>query len=93
MADDLTERREADALAVWRAEGKAPAGICPHCGSTISVVQRDGWFRARCSHRRCGASGPLMTRLTRAVEMFCRPPAYVARHMAISRSIQGDETE
>lgn len=85
MSDDLTERREADALRIWQTEGKAPSGICPHCGSIISVVQRDGWFRARCSHQKCGASGPRMRKLTSAVEAFCRPPAYVARHMAISK--------
>lgn len=86
MSDDLTERREADALRVWKAEGKAPAGICPHCGSTVSVVQRDGWFRARCAHQGCGASGSKMRKLTRAVETFCRPGAYVLRHMGVHRS-------
>ena len=68
-------------LLAWRADGKAPKGICPHCGSTVSVVERDEWFRARCSHRGCGASGPRMRVLGRAVEMFCRPPGYVERHM------------
>lgn len=66
------EARDAEARRVWQAEGKAPAGICPHCGSTISVVQRDGWFRARCAHRGCGASGPQHSSLTRAVDWFCR---------------------
>jgi len=72
MADDLTERREADALRVWQAEGKAPSGACPYCGSTVSVVQRDEWYVARCSHRGCGASGPQHRSLTRAVDWFCR---------------------
>lgn len=71
-------------MRAWLADGKAPAGVCPHCGSRISVVQRDGQFAARCSHRRCGASGPRMATLVRAVEQFCAPPAYVARHMGIS---------
>ena len=70
-------------MRAWLAGGKAPPGVCPHCGSRVSVVQRDGHFRARCSHRRCGASGPQMPGLGRAVEAFCRPPAYVARHMGI----------
>lgn len=71
-------------LRAWLAGGKAPHGVCPHCGSRISVVQRDGQFTARCSHRGCGASGPRMATLVRAVEQFCAPPAYVARHMGIS---------
>lgn len=64
--------RDAEARRVWQAEGKAPAGICPHCGSTVSVVQRDEWYVARCSHRGCGASGPQHRSLTRAVDWFCR---------------------
>ena len=71
-------------MRAWLADGKAPNGVCPHCGSRISVVQRGGQFTARCSHRRCGASGPRMATLVRAVEQFCAPPAYVARHMGIS---------
>lgn len=71
-------------MRAWLAGGKAPAGVCPHCGSRISVVQRGGQFTARCSHRGCGASGPRMATLVRAVEQFCAPPAYVARHMGIS---------
>ena len=63
---------EADALRVWQAEGKAPSGSCPYCGSTVSVVQRDEWYVARCSHRGCGASGPQHRSLTRAVDWFCR---------------------
>lgn len=86
MTDDLTTRREAEALDLWRTEGKVPAGVCPHCGSRISVVKRDERFRARCSHRGCGACGPQHYRLTSAVEAFCRPPAYVARHMAVHPS-------
>ena len=65
-------------MRAWLADGKAPPGVCPHCGSRVSVVQRDGHFRARCSHRGCGASGPRMPGLGRAVEAFCRPPAYYA---------------
>lgn len=86
MTDDLTARREADALDLWRAKGKVPVGVCPHCGSVVSVVQRDERFRARCSHRGCGASGPQHVRLTSAVEAFCRPPAYVVRHMGVHPS-------
>lgn len=74
-----------EAMRLWLADGKAPKGLCPHCGSTVSVVQRGG-FRARCSHRRCGASGPIMRTITRAVEAFCRPPGYVERHMGIHPS-------
>ena len=59
-------------MRAWLAGGKAPAGICPHCGSRISVVQRDAYFIARCSHRGCGASGPKMRSLSRAVETFVR---------------------
>lgn len=84
--DNLTARREADALDRWRTEGKAPSGICPHCGSTVSVVQRDERYVARCSHRGCGARGPQHSRLTSAVEAFCRPPAYVLRHMDVNPS-------
>jgi len=84
--DDLTYRREAEALNLWRTEGKAPPGICPHCGSRISVVLRDERFRARCAHRGCGACGPQHYRLTSAVEAFCRPPAYVLRHMGVHPS-------
>ena len=73
--DNLTARREVNALAIWRSEGKAPSGVCPHCGSTVSVVQRDERYVARCSHRGCGARGPQHFRLTSAVEAFCRPPA------------------
>ena len=80
-------------MRAWLADGKAPAGVCPHCGSRISVVQRDGWFRARCSHRRCGASGPRMATLVRAVEQFCAPPAYVARHMGISVQARAEQAE
>jgi hypothetical protein len=93
VSDDLTARREAEALRVWRADGKAPSGICPHCGSPISVVQRGGWFRARCSHRHCGASGSKMRKLTRAVETFCRPDAYVLRHMGVVTMLEQERDE
>ena len=84
--DNLAARREAKALDLWRAEGRAPSGICPHCGSTVSVVQRDERYVARCSHRGCGARGPQHFRLTSAVDAFCRPPAYVLRHMGVHPS-------
>ena len=59
----------------WRNEGKAPSGSCPFCASRISMIERDGRFRARCSHRGgCGATGPLMTSITRAADLFCCPP-------------------
>lgn len=63
---------DAETRRVWQTEGKAPAGICPYCGSTVSVVQRDEWYVARCSHPGCGASGPQHRSLTRAVDWFCR---------------------
>lgn len=54
-------------------------GPCPYCGSAISVVIRDGTTVARCSHRGCGARGPVMRSTERAVELFrvgrCVPPA------------------
>jgi len=79
---EASEGDESDeALRAWREDGKAPRGTCPYCGAGISVVERDGWFRARCSHRMCGATGPRMRRLTRAVELFVTRPTrkvYVA---------------
>jgi hypothetical protein len=57
-------------ITAWNDNGKAPRGFCPWCGSVSSVVQKDGWFRARCSHRMCGASGPRMRKIERAVELF-----------------------
>ena len=39
-----SEARDAEARRVWQTEGKAPAGICPYCVSTVSVVQRDEWY-------------------------------------------------
>lgn len=69
--DDLELRR-------WLEDGKAPAGSCPYCASRISMVQRDGWFRARCSHRGCGAAGPKMRSITRAADLFCCPPQRTA---------------
>lgn len=47
-------------------------GPCPYCGSAISCVTRDGTAYARCSHRGCGARGPIMRSLDRAVELFRR---------------------
>jgi hypothetical protein len=38
------------------------------------VVERDGVFVARCSHRGCGARGPKHHDLTRACDLFCCPP-------------------
>lgn len=58
----------------WRDDGKAPSGSCPFCASRISMIERGGMFRARCSHRGCGATGPLMTSITRAADLFCCPP-------------------
>lgn len=45
-------------------------GPCPYCGSAISVVIKDGTTVARCSHRGCGARGPIMRSTERAVELF-----------------------
>lgn len=45
-------------------------GPCPYCGSAISVVIQDGTTVARCSHRGCGARGPIMRSTERAVELF-----------------------
>ena len=74
--DDLELRR-------WREDGKAPAGSCPYCASRISMVERDGFFRARCSHRGCGATGPKMRSITRAADLFCCPPQRTAGGMAV----------
>ena len=76
--DDLELRR-------WREDGKAPAGSCPYCASRISMVERDGFFRARCSHRGCGATGPKMRSITRAADLFCCPPQRTAGGMAAWR--------
>ena len=59
-----------DELRRWREQGRAPAGSCPFCASRISVVERDGVFVARCSHRGCGARGPKHHDLTRACDLF-----------------------
>ena len=67
----------------WRNEGKAPYGSCPFCASRISMIERNGRFRARCSHRGCGATGPLMTSITRAADLFCCPPQRTAGGMAV----------
>lgn len=45
-------------------------GPCPYCGSAISVVIKDCTTVARCSHRGCGARGPIMRSTARAVELF-----------------------
>lgn len=68
----------------WREDGKAPAGSCPYCASRISMVERDGFFRARCSHRGCGATGPKMRSITRAADLFCCPPQRTAGGSAIA---------
>lgn len=65
----------------WREQGRAPAGSCPFCASRISVVERDGVFVARCSHRGCGARGPKHHDLTRACDLFCCPPQRTAGGM------------
>ncbi len=75
MTDSLELQR-------WRDGGKAPAGSCPFCASRISMIERDGRFRARCSHRGCGATGPLMTSITRAADVFCCPPHRTAGGMS-----------
>ena len=67
-----------DELRRWREQGRAPAGSCPFCASRISVVERDGVFVARCSHRGCGARGPKHQDLTRACDLFCCPPQRTA---------------
>lgn len=63
-----------DELRRWREQGRAPAGSCPFCASRISVIERDGVFVARCSHRGCGARGPKHHDLTRACDLFCCAP-------------------
>ena len=78
------ETRDDRELQRWLADGKAPAGSCPYCASRISMVERDGFFRARCSHRGCGATGPKMRSITRAADLFCCPPQRTAAGMAIS---------
>ena len=70
-----------DELRRFREQGRAPAGSCPFCASRISVVERDGVFVARCSHRGCGARGPKHHDLTRACDLFCRPPQRTAGGM------------
>lgn len=70
-----------DELREWREQGRAPAGSCPFCASRISVVERDGVFVARCSHRGCGARGPKHHDLTRACDLFCCPPQRTAGGM------------
>ena len=67
-----------DELRRWREQGRAPAGSCPFCASRISVVERDGVFVARCSHRGCGARGPKHHDLIRACDLFCCPPQRTA---------------
>ena len=79
--DDLELRR-------WREDGKAPAGSCPYCASRISMVERDGFFRARCSHRGCGATGPKMRSITRAADLFCCPPQRTAAGMTGERALR-----
>ena len=70
-----------DELRRWREQGRAPAGSCPFCASRISVIERDGVFVARCSHRGCGARGPKHHDLTRACDLFCCPPQRTAGGM------------
>lgn len=70
-----------DELRRWREQGRAPAGSCPFCASRISVIERDGVFVARCSHRGCGARGPRHHDLTRACDLFCCPPQRTAGGM------------
>lgn len=70
-----------DELRRWREQGRAPAGGCPFCASRISVIERDGVFVARCSHRGCGARGPKHHDLTRACDLFCCPPQRTAGGM------------
>lgn len=73
------EERESRA---WSEKGKAPPGSCPFCASRISMVQRDGYFIARCSHRGCGAVGPRMRSVLRAADLFCQPPRREAQGMS-----------
>lgn len=70
-----------DELRRWREQGRAPAGSCPFCASRICVIERDGVFVARCSHRGCGARGPRHHDLTRACDLFCCPPRRTAGGM------------
>lgn len=79
-----------DELRRWREQGRAPAGSCPFCASRISVVERDGVFVARCSHRGCGARGPKHHDLTRACDLFCCPPQRTAGGMEESLASASD---
>lgn len=73
------EERESRA---WSEKGETPPGSCPFCASRISMVQRDGYFIARCSHRGCGAVGPRMRSVSRAADLFCQPPRREAQGMS-----------
>lgn len=65
------------------------------------MIQRDGLFRARCSHRGCGATGPKMRSITRAADLFCCPPeeltaaraAIAALHRQVCRLVSGHAIE
>ena len=79
-----------DELRRWREQGRAPAGSCPFCASVISVIERDGIFVARCSHRGCGARGPKHHDLTRACDLFCCPPQRTAGGMGDALGLRRD---
>ena len=66
-----------------------PRGICPFCGSAISTVVRDGMAYARCSHRGCGARGPLMRSESRACEVFASGGTVARSVAARSTPAQG----
>lgn len=68
-----------------RSRAVVPAGSCPFCASRISVIERNGIFVARCSHRGCGARGPKHHDLTRACDLFCCPPQRTAGGMPLRR--------
>jgi len=68
-----------DEMRLWREQGRSPNRICPFCASRISVVERDGRFFARCSHRGCGARGPKHQDMVRACDLFCCPPRWFRR--------------
>jgi hypothetical protein len=79
LAQSIPEQHAPDCA--WREQGRAPAGTCPFCASRISVIERDGVFVARCSHRGCGARGPKHHDITRACDLFCCPPPRTAGGM------------
>lgn len=63
-------------------------GPCPYCGSAISCVTRDEMTYARCSHRGCGARGPMHRSLDRAVALFRREHAAMLPSAEVVESLR-----